>query len=85
MRDIHRREGLKQKQHILDYMGSTELAANLFHTTQAEDKLRRENVRSKDRAGQLHKEVGRKMQGILIQVNTHAAFVSAPRPKWSEN
>jgi hypothetical protein len=27
----------------------------------------------------------RKMQGILIQVNPHPAFVSAPRPKWSEN
>ena len=54
MRDIHRRKGLKQKQHILDHMGSTELAANLFRTTQAEDKLRRENVRSKDRAGQIH-------------------------------
>ena len=54
MRDIHRRKGLNQKQHILDHMGSTELAANLFRTTQAEDKLRQENVRSKDRAGQIH-------------------------------
>ena len=51
MRDIHRRKWLSQKQHILDHLGSTELAANLFHTTQAEDKLRRENVRFKDRAG----------------------------------
>jgi len=42
-------------------MGSTELAANLFRTTQAEDKLRREDVRSKDRTGQIHKEVGRKV------------------------
>jgi DNA-damage-inducible protein D len=68
MRDIHRRKGLKQKQHILDHMGSTELAANLFRTTQAEDKLRRENVRSKDRAGQIHKEVGRKVRQTIREL-----------------
>jgi DNA-damage-inducible protein D len=68
MRDIHRRKGLKQKQHILDHMGGTELAANLFRTTQAEDKLRRENVRSKDRAGQIHKEVGRKVRQTIREL-----------------
>ena len=40
--DIHRRKGLKKSQKILDRMGSTELAANLFRATQAEEKLRRE-------------------------------------------
>ena len=40
-RDIHARKGLKKSQHILDHMGSTELAANLFRATQTEDKLRR--------------------------------------------
>ncbi|MGO8925527.1 MAG: DNA damage-inducible protein D [Limisphaerales bacterium] len=68
MRDIHRRKGLKQKQHILDHMGSTELAANLFRTTQAEDKLRRESVRSKDRASQIHKEVGRKVRQTIREL-----------------
>ena len=38
--DIHGRKGLKKGQQILDHMGSTELAANLFRATQAEDKLR---------------------------------------------
>ena len=45
MRDIHQRKRLKPKQHVLDHMGSTELAANLFRATQTEEKLRRENVR----------------------------------------
>jgi DNA-damage-inducible protein D len=49
-------------------MGNTELAANLFRTTQAEDKLRRENVRSKDRAGQIHKEVGRKVRQTIREL-----------------
>jgi len=34
--DIHRRKGLKKSQKILDHMGSTELAANLFRATQAD-------------------------------------------------
>ena len=45
--DIHRRKELKKSQQILDHMGSTELAANLFRATQAEDKLRREQIHGK--------------------------------------
>ena len=37
-KDIHKRKGLKKSQHILDHMGSTELAANLFRATQTEEK-----------------------------------------------
>ncbi|OFZ73915.1 MAG: DNA damage-inducible protein D, partial [Betaproteobacteria bacterium RBG_16_64_9] len=40
-KDIHTRKGLKKSQKILDHMGSTELAANLFRATQTEEKLRR--------------------------------------------
>jgi DNA-damage-inducible protein D len=61
-RDIHERKRLKPKEQILDHMGSTELAANLFRTTQAEDKLRRENVRSKEAANRIHSEVGQSPQ-----------------------
>ncbi len=54
-KDIHARKGLKKSQKILDNMGSTELAANLFRATQAEDKLRRDEVSSKQQAtGQPH-------------------------------
>ena len=45
MRDIHRRRDSKKSQQILDHMGSTELAANLFRATQTEEKLRREQIR----------------------------------------
>ena len=38
---IHKRKGLKKSQNILDHMGSTELAANLFRATQTEEKLLR--------------------------------------------
>ena len=67
-RDIHARKRLKPKEHILDHMGSLELAANLFRTTQAEDKLRRENVRNKDHANRIHNEVGRKVRKTIHEL-----------------
>jgi DNA-damage-inducible protein D len=68
MRDIHRRKRLKGKEHILDHMGSTELAANLFRATQTEEKLRREAVRNKDHAGRIHSEVGRKVRQTIREL-----------------
>ena len=44
---IHKRKGLNKSQQILDHMGSTELAANLFRATQTEEKLRREKIQGK--------------------------------------
>jgi DNA-damage-inducible protein D len=41
-KEIQQHKGLKQSEQILDHMGSTELAANLFRATQTEEKLRRE-------------------------------------------
>src|SRR5436305_10052261 len=58
---LEQRKGLGPKENILDRMGSTELAANLFRATQTEEKLRRENVRSKQTANQIHETVGRKV------------------------
>jgi DNA-damage-inducible protein D len=68
MRDIHERKRLTPKQHVLDHMGSMELAANLFRTTQAEDKLRRENVRNKDAANRIHQDVGRKVRQTIHEL-----------------
>ncbi len=66
--DIHRRKGLKKSQKILDHMGSTELAANLFRATQAEEKLRRENVKGKDAANRTHHDVGAKVRQTIREL-----------------
>jgi DNA-damage-inducible protein D len=68
MKDIHARKRLKKSQQILDHMGSTELAANLFRATQAEEKLRRENIKGKDRANAAHFEVGRKVRQTIKEL-----------------
>jgi DNA-damage-inducible protein D len=68
MRDLRQRKRLKAKEHVLDQMGSTELAANLFRATQTEEKLRRENVRNKDKANRIHNEVGRKVRQTIHEL-----------------
>lgn len=67
-KDIHQRKGLKKSQKILDHMGSTELAANLFRATQTEEKLRRENIKGKQRANQTHYEVGAKVRQTIKEL-----------------
>jgi len=65
---IHRKKGLKKSQQILDHMGSTELAANLFRATQTEEKLKRENIKGKQKANQTHYEVGRKVRKTIQEL-----------------
>lgn len=67
-KEIHARKGLKKSQKILDHMGSTELAANLFRATQTDDKLRRDEVRGKQQANQVHHEVGRKVRQTIKEL-----------------
>lgn len=62
---IHEHKGLKKSQRILDHMGSTELAANLFRATQTEEKLRRDRVCTKQQANQTHFDVGKKVRQTI--------------------
>lgn len=64
-KDIHARKGLKKSHKILDHMGSTELAANLFRATQAEEKLKRDGVQGKAQANKLHHAVGAKVRQTI--------------------
>jgi DNA-damage-inducible protein D len=68
MQDIHKKKGLKKSQKILDHMGSEELAANLFRTTQAEAKLRREKTNNRGDANQLHKDVGAMVRRTIKEI-----------------
>ena len=65
---IHEKKELKKSQHILDHMGSSELAANLFRTTQTDDKLRRENITGKQKANETHFEVGQKVPQTIEEL-----------------
>ena len=65
---IHTRKGLKKSQNILDHMGSTELAANLFRATQTEEKLRREEIKGKQKANTTHFNVGKKVRQTIEEL-----------------
>ena len=67
-KDIHAKKGLKKNQKILDHMGSTELAANLFRATQTEEKLKRENIKGKQKANMTHYEVGAKVRQTIKEL-----------------
>lgn len=68
VKEIHARKGLKKSQRILDHMGSTELAANLFRATQTDEKLRREHIRGKENANQTHYKVGAKVRQTIKEL-----------------
>jgi DNA-damage-inducible protein D len=65
---LHSRKGLKKSQKILDHMGSTELAANLFRATQTEDKLKREDIATRRQANQAHQAVGAKVRKTIEEL-----------------
>ncbi len=67
-KDIHERKGLKKSQDILDHMGSTELAANLFRATQTEDVLRKNEIKGKSNANRVHKEIGKKVRKAIRDI-----------------
>jgi DNA-damage-inducible protein D len=67
-KDIHAKKGLRKSQQILDHMGSTERAANLFRATQTEEKLRREHIKGKVKANATHYEVGKKVRQTIKEL-----------------
>jgi DNA-damage-inducible protein D len=67
-RDIHENKKLKKSQKILDHMGSTELAANLFRATQTEEKLIRDKISGKKLANSTHHEVGKKIRQTIKEL-----------------
>jgi len=63
--DIHKHKGLEKKEKILDFMGSEELAANLFRITQTESKLKRDAVQGTRAATATHYTVGKKVRQTI--------------------
>jgi DNA-damage-inducible protein D len=67
-KEIHSKKKLKQSENILDHMGSTELAANLFRATQTEEKLKRDKIKGKTNANKTHYEVGKKVRETIEEL-----------------
>ena len=63
--DIAENKGLKDGEEILDFMGSEELAANLFRITQTEAKMRREGTDTPQKANAAHYQVGKAVRETI--------------------
>jgi len=63
--DIAKRKGLRYREDILDNMGSTELAANLFRITQTDEKLKRDNVSSESLSCNIHYNMGKDIRNFI--------------------
>lgn len=67
--EIKQYKNLPGKANILDHMGSTELAANLFRITQTEEKLRSKGIQGKEAACNAHYEVGLKVRQTMQELS----------------
>ena len=65
---IHARKELEVGQKILDYMGSTELIANLFRISQTEEKLRKDKVQGAESATSVHYNVGKEVRTAIKKI-----------------
>ena len=77
--DIHMRKGLRKNEKILDFMGSTELIANLFRISQTEEKLKRDKTATPIEANNTHYEVAEKIRNAIIEMGATLPE-SLPRP-----
>ena len=79
-KDIHVRKRLKKNQQILDYMGSDELATNIFRASQTKQKLEREQIQGKEKANETHYNVGKKIRQTIEELGgTLPEDLPAPR------
>lgn len=67
-KDIHKKKNLKKNQAILDHMSGEELAGNLFRITQADARIKRENIIGEDKANKTHMEVGKKVRQTIKEL-----------------
>ena len=68
--DIHKRKKLKKNEKILDFMGSTELIANLFRISQTEEKLKKDKTATPMEANEIHYQIAEKIRKAMIEMET---------------
>jgi len=80
--DIAKRKGLRYCEDILDNMGSSELAANLFRITQTEEKIINDNIKNEASATEAHYIVGKNIRDVIAK-NGGTMPEELPTPKKS--
>ncbi|MFP9119261.1 BRO family protein [Flavobacterium sp. RNTU_13] len=63
---LEQKRGLA-KGKLMDNMGRTELAANLFRITQTEERIKNKNIKGQDNLESAHFAVGREVRNIIVK------------------
>lgn len=69
LRDLKRVKGIPQKNTLLDFMGSTELGANIFRMTQTKEKIKSENIQGQNALEKAHERVGREVRESMKRMH----------------
>ncbi|MBQ8043983.1 MAG: DNA damage-inducible protein D [Clostridia bacterium] len=80
--DIAKRKGLRYREDILDNMESDELIVNLFRISQTEQSLKRDNVKTENKANATHYNIGRNIREVIAK-NGGTMPEDLPTPKKS--
>jgi len=80
--DIAKRKGLRYREDILDNMGSDELIVNLFRISQTEQSLKRDNVKTENKANATHYNIGKNIREVIAK-NGGTMPEDLPTPKKS--
>ena len=78
--DLKKKRRLSSKDNLADYMGRTELAANLFRVTQTEERIKSQNITGQSALEKTHFDVGQEVRGI-VQKNVGKSPEGLPMEK----
>lgn len=68
LRDLKQFKGVKDNMSLLDFMGKTELAANLFRITQTEDKIKNDNINGQKNLEDTAENVGKEVRNTILKI-----------------
>lgn len=69
LKDLQQYKGAPAGRSLLDFMGKTELAANLFRITQTEEKIAKENIRGQRSLERAHESVGQEVRKTMQRIS----------------
>ena len=80
--DIAKRKGLRYREDILDNMGSSELATNLFRISQTNERLINDKIKGENESCDTHYEIGKNIREVIAK-NGGTMPEDLPTPKKS--
>lgn len=69
LKAVRARKGVPENRSPLDFMGKTELAANLFRLTQTEEKIRNEYIRGQRPLENAAQTVGKEVRATMMRIS----------------